>query len=529
MVARNQPGALFSVPPTPKRLPASLANAPPGLNLLPSLRESWQKEKFPLLFTQFTPPYGNGLAPGRHPQSSLAAVGHSSRLGVRFERHRYLSVMYDEYHHAGPMTASYILYVYGVQPGTGINDEGSLIATVYSFLKTTELWQCHGGLSDEPSVGLSELLLHYWNFESMGTRHDAVVLPISKIITALPVAPALLGSFESIAHTVDLPDPASTPYYYYCRFAVRCGSAPSDSACMMPVASHLLGHGNRWPEPRYSVRIPPSVIDLSPAFLGLAEGFSQAGCRIHAAFAFDPASHYTWKARYAGAKLCDGPLSSIVSDVVAKALPAPEAPRDHPLLLLLTIPDRDINSWDPAREFHVLNPLPALLRVLNKPDMLVIALPPYVIVEQAFGKFFPIVYALLQERYAVHLKRVRVPRFGPVTGEMLFLVASCVPAPIPWDVVDAVVQAPGPETVIARIQDLNFSNPRAFTHSSGSCESLVCTHPASGKAVYNHPAGLAGPPSVSVDLNTQVPLDTLKRGIKHYGISAPFLVLPLAE
>lgn len=289
----------------------------------------------------------------------------------------------------------------------------------------------------------------------------------------------------------------------------------------MPVASHLLSHSKRWPEPRYGLRPRPSVIDLSPAFLGLADGFSQAGCSIDAAFAFDPADHYSWKARYPGAKLYDGPLSSIVSDIVAKTLTPPASPRDNPLILILTVPDRNINTWDPAREFHLLHVLPALLTVLNKPDMVVVALPPWVLVEQAFRKFFPVVYALLQERYAVHLKRVPLSRFGPVSGEMLFLVASCVPAPIPWDIVSGGAPGPGSrdlETVFSRIHDLNFLNSRAFTHSSGSSESLVCMHPVSNAEVYNHPAGLAGSPSVTLDLNTQLTLDALKHGVKHYGI-----------
>lgn len=511
-----------------------MANSPPGKNLLPSLRESWQNEKFPLLFAKFTPAYGCGLAPGRNPQFNPAAVGGSSRLNFSFERHQYISVQYKEYHPVSPQLVSYVLYVYGVQPCTGEDeDEGSLIVTMYSNLRTTELWQFQAGLSDEHNVGMRELLLHYWNFESMGTRQDAVVIPINKIAAVYPVLPAMLGNFESIVHTVDMPDPSRTPYY--CRFAVRCGLAPSTAACVMPVASHLLSHVKRWPEPRYSVHMRPSVIDLSPAFLGLAEGFSQAGCSINAAFDFDPAVNYTWKARYPDANLYDGPLRSIVSDIVAKALSPPGIPRDNPLILLLTIPDRDINTWDPAREFHILQVLPALIAVLNKPDMLVIALPPWALVEQAFSKFFPIVYALLQERYAVHLKRITMSRFGPVSGEILFLVASCVPAPIPWDVVLGSVQDQAEAYILEqasvnlRIGDLNFLNARAFTHSSGSTESLVCSHPISTHEIYNHPAGLAGSPSVTVDLNKKVPLDMLKRGVKHFQRSDALTVRELAR
>ena len=81
---------------------------------------------------------------------------------------------------------------------------------------------------------------------------------------------------------------------YFCRFAIQ-GGAPADSACVMPVASHLLPHSQRWSEPRYYINPKPSVIDFSSACLGLAEGFAQAGCSIDAAFAYDPARDHTWK------------------------------------------------------------------------------------------------------------------------------------------------------------------------------------------------------------------------------------------
>lgn len=63
---------------------------------------------------------------------------------------------------------------------------------------------------------------------------------------------------------------------------------------MMPVASHLLTHSKRWPEPRY-ISGAPSVIDLTPGCLGPAEGFAQAGARIDAAMGFDPVRDCTWK------------------------------------------------------------------------------------------------------------------------------------------------------------------------------------------------------------------------------------------
>lgn len=80
----------------------------------------------------------------------------------------------------------------------------------------------------------------------------------------------------------------------YCRFAIRCGGS-ADAACVMPVASHLLAPSKRWPEPRYGEHLRPSLVDLSPGCLGLAEGFCQAGGRIDAAFGYDAARHHTWR------------------------------------------------------------------------------------------------------------------------------------------------------------------------------------------------------------------------------------------
>lgn len=63
---------------------------------------------------------------------------------------------------------------------------------------------------------------------------------------------------------------------------------------MMPVASHLLTHSKRWPEPQY-ISGAPSVIDLTPGCLGSAEGFAQVGARIDAAMGFDAVRNCTWK------------------------------------------------------------------------------------------------------------------------------------------------------------------------------------------------------------------------------------------
>lgn len=80
----------------------------------------------------------------------------------------------------------------------------------------------------------------------------------------------------------------------FCRFAHRC-DGPDDTACFTPVASHLLPRSKRWAKPRYSSKINPVVLDLSPGVVGVAEGFRQCGFEIYAGVGFNPAFNLTWK------------------------------------------------------------------------------------------------------------------------------------------------------------------------------------------------------------------------------------------
>lgn len=203
--------------------------------------------------------------------------------------------------------------------------------------------------------------------------------------------------------------------------------------------------------------------------------------------------------------------------------------------------------------FRILQIIPSLLAAFrDKPDFLVISFPPWIFLDQAFQEFFGAMYALLEARYAVHLKRMRLDRYGPVQGEMLVMVGSCVPSPIPWGTIlttahpppsppppaaaagsDPVSSSAG-TTILARIQDLNFINPRIWAPELGpnatalaSGRSLVCKHPLTHADVYNHPTGLAGMAGQTAhvyDLNSALDVDSLRRGVRHYRKLVPISI-----
>lgn len=180
--------------------------------------ENWQKTTFPILFAQFTPRIGIA-GPGAElvgafpPAPVPVAVLESPRLNFRFERSQYVSVRAHSGLEKGDLE-HFILYIHGIHVPGAVNPlqgEGRLAVTVYSFLRTTSLCLFHLGLSSlaqgqgKEDVGLRELLLHYQNFDAMGYRQDAIILPIESIESVEAVNPTTLGPFEAVQYIVDPP------------------------------------------------------------------------------------------------------------------------------------------------------------------------------------------------------------------------------------------------------------------------------------------------------------------------------------
>lgn len=172
-------------------------------------------------------------------------------------------------------------------------------------------------------------------------------------------------------------------------------------------------------------------------------------------------------------------------------------------------------------------------------------MPPWVFLEKAFNEFFRMLWALLGNRYAVHLRTVCLRQFGiPLDGNVLVMVASCVPSPIPWgDIfipnpslnpsIPSMTTTPpnGTVTILSRISDLNFFNSRSSPPTIG--KTLVCKHPATNADVYNHETGWmvmsgCGPPA-NLNLNSVVAVGKLKRGVKHFRTSLPHIFIRRKE
>lgn len=234
-VALNTKNSIYSIPYAPVApkpdletctSASALINPSGGVNRdqLRNFWETWQKVNFPVIFNLFTPVYGvvgPESGPGR-----LRAVHDNERLHHRFERHQYLVVQMRSSWQSGPQEMHhYVLYIHGVYPPCASDtapttitsgppdteNEGWLVATMYSFLRTTSHCLFQVGLATDPRIGLRELLLHYSDFDAMGTRRDAVVLPVRDVMVLHVVDPVLLGGFESVDYTVD-PPPGIFPF-----------------------------------------------------------------------------------------------------------------------------------------------------------------------------------------------------------------------------------------------------------------------------------------------------------------------------
>ena len=259
----------------------------------------------------------------------------------------------------------------------------------------------------------------------------------------------------------------------------------------------------------------------------------------------------TSQARHPSAKLYDGTLPRILTGLTTKTLNRPPSgPKGTPRIILLSIPDT-VNSTKPweqtINEFKIAHLIPRVLTAFpQKPDFWVFTLPPWMFLERAFSEFFRTLWALLGDRYAVHLRTVCLRRFGiPLDGHVLVMVASCVPSPIPWgDIFNpnpnlnpslpgmGTITGNSAVTIASRISDLNFFNPRPSPPPNMNTigKTLVCKHPITNTDVYNHETGWmvlsnCDPPA-NLDLNSVVSIGRLKRGVKHFRMS-PYLSMSI--
>lgn len=134
------------------------------------------------------------------------AVFENRRLHRIFERDEYAMVIMKCTHRQHE-TLRYMLHVRSIFPAGSDNpeDECSLLVTQCSFLRRTPVSRFEHVMDRSLQINGKELLLHFQDFDSMGERNDATIIPIKDIIDVKPVEIDLLGPLERLQYRVDIP------------------------------------------------------------------------------------------------------------------------------------------------------------------------------------------------------------------------------------------------------------------------------------------------------------------------------------
>jgi hypothetical protein len=237
-------------------------------------------------------------------------------LNYNFEPDEYVHVRTD------PEGTEYVLLIHAINAASADMDNTSyhFLVTKYSYFHQTSLIQAQSSPGSLP-VGEKELVLHFNEYNKMGTPADAEVFQLSDVghvknLTSVdgifkdyvdhvgvhppgknwsPLVPSLIPESD---FSVGLDDRG-----LFCRFAINTGVGDLDF-CITPVASSLLSREHRTPPRRFTYPLKPQLFDLTPDVLGPSEGFIQAGCVSPVGFGFEPEHHATWRVRLLGSAAC---------------------------------------------------------------------------------------------------------------------------------------------------------------------------------------------------------------------------------
>ncbi|GAM33939.1 hypothetical protein TCE0_013f01201 [Talaromyces pinophilus] len=397
-----------------------------------------------------------------------------------------------------------------------------LLASRYSFLELFHLNSSAVQLFGP--VNRKELLLHFTDFDTMGKRQDAELIPTSQIIEArnLEFDPAPYAEpVQSVAHAPADLDASG----FYCRFALR-SKVGNQPACITPLGSNLLRYHERWKVPRYYPLAKPVIIDFSPSVLGLAEGFSQEGFEVAAGIGFSTVHDMTWKTRYSSAEVYDGTQNDVLAQITNGQLAQPSWLKPGTAKVAVIGSSHSQCESDNIRKDedtkpvfnHILQALQTVQHILsnfeavhNPFDFLVCVLPEAALNPDVLPIFMQTVYLLLGNRCSVHIQKVQLPTYGILVDKIFIVILAspvCVAHQWVWDPSEMM------QTTIGNImRGLAFQNPRAnHPNREGQCSFKCKTPSTENETIYNHdtnnPAipGVTQPIEMSSTMALKIPL-----------------------
>ncbi|KIX03818.1 uncharacterized protein Z518_07371 [Rhinocladiella mackenziei CBS 650.93] len=389
--------------------------------------------------------------------------------------------------------SEYIVFIHDICYDDDDSGSGTyyLVVTKYSALKSTYPFEAQESSSDT-TIHDKELLLHFGDFDKMGTRDDAEFINIQDISSATDFN---LGAEDS---SDDLDDCGP-----FCRFGI-CAATGSDVACITPVASTLLQSRDRWRRPKFPDS-RPVIFDCAPQVLGPSEGFTQAGFTIQAALGFDQERHMTWKTRHHSSQVYDGTPQDIFDEFRSGTLRPPSSPDPGPPKVAIIAGEHalfrlnDGNKWMVSRK-QFLEPLDivdAAAKSSIRPNFLVALMPPALLHSSTIGRFSTTILKLLGQRWSVHIRLCPMHDHAiPQDRRVLAVIASPCCDSLPWDLDWTTMNLESSVTIDDVIRDLAFENQRAIPRASGG---FVCSHltqhhlDAEGAGLaryfYNHQTG----------------------------------------
>ena len=414
-----------------------------------------------------------------------------------------------------------------------------LLVTKYSVLKSTYPFQAEVS-ADNTGIDEKELLLHFGDFERMGTRDDAEILHVQDICSARDFVLGTEMSSDGVDYVLRPPlgesncskdrlGPALTfadlhGCEPFCRFGIRSTENRND-VCITPISNGLLRSHDRWRRRTFN-GCNPLVFDCTPQVLGPSEGFSQAGYGIQAALGFDQEYHMTWKVctpqqcetafskfgsksyqmRHHSSQVYDGSSSLEVFDEFGSGVIQPPLLHGPPPTVALVAGEHqffrltDENKLMPSAE-EFLKPweiVVAATRSSLDPDFVVGLLSPTSLHPSTVRSFSKSILQLLERRLSVHIKlSPQCDHTSSLHRNLLIVVASPYCDSLPWDASGPFTDTDSYASGDDLISDLSFENPRTMPETS---RGFVCSHPRQEfpgveddqqpKLIYNHQTGI---------------------------------------